>query len=303
MTITINKAYVQSFEGNLRMLSQQGQSLLRQFVTEKHESSLMHNWDRLGKGNARAKTSARMVSPAGGDQAGGAGTTAQLLFSRRRTSCTTFDAGEIIEAEDPSMMLADPTTPITATLANAMKRKVDDIIISAANDPAIDGDGVAQAFPAGQIVGSATTIISVDLLLSVQQLFLANDVDPDEEKILVISPTQYRTLMNIDKVTHADYQMQKALATGYLPNFLGFTHTIISNRLGNTTTPPTAGQIYCLAFTRKGIGLHIAKDIWAEVGQRTDLSFAWQLYTAMTMAAVRVEDEHVCRIWLKDAQS
>lgn len=303
MPITINKAYVQSFEDNLRLISQQGKSLLRQFVTEKHESSLMHNWERIGKVSARAKTSARMVSPAGGDQAGGAGTTAQALFSRRRTSVATFDAGEIIEAEDPSQMLADPTTPITATLANALKRKVDDIIISAANDSAIDGDGATVTFPAGQIVGGATTIISVDLLLSVQQLFLSNDVDPDEPKVLVISPVQFRTLMNIDKVTSGDYQAQQALATGYLPNFLGFAHTIISNRLGMTTTPPTAGQIYCMAFTAKGIGLHIAKDIWAEVDRRVDLSFAWQLYTAMSMAAVRVEDEHVVRIHLKDAQS
>jgi hypothetical protein len=200
-------------------------------------------------------------------------------------------------------MLADPTTPVTSSLANAMKRKIDDIIISACNDPAVDGAGNSVNFPAGQIIGSSSTIISLDVLLSVQQQFLANDVDPDEEKVLIISPTQYRTLMNIDKLTNADYQALKALSTGYLPNFLGFHHIVLSNRLNNTTTPPGAGQIYCLAFTRKGIGLHIAKDIWAQVAQRADLSFSWQLYTAMSMGAVRVEDEHVIRIFLKDAQS
>jgi len=303
MAITIDNAYIQSFEGNIRLLSQQGESLLRRFVTEKHIGSEAHNWDRLGTATARAKTSARMVSPAGGNGSGAVGSTDGLAWTRRKTLTKTYDAGEVIEAEDPSQMLADPKTPVTIALANAMKRKVDDVIISACNDPALDGDGNSVDFPTGQIVGGATTIISVDLLLSVQQLFLTNNVDPDEPKILVISPVQFRTLMNIDKLTSSDYQMTQALATGYLPNFLGFQHCIISNRLGNTTTPPTAGQIYCLAFTQRGIGLHISKDIWSKVGERTDMSFAWQLYTAMSMAATRVEDEHVVCIHLKDAQS
>lgn len=303
MTITISNAYVQSFEGNIRLLAQQGNTLLRNYVNEVHDESLKHNFDMLGKATARAKSSARMASPAGGNTTGGVGTSGQLAWTRRATSVVSYDAGEQIEAEDPSKMMADPNAPIAVALANAMKRKIDDVIISACNDDALLGDGTTSALPAGQIVGGATTIISVDLLLSVQQLFMANDVDPDEERCLVISPVQYRTLMNIDKLTSADYQALKGLATGYLPNFLGFHHVIVSNRLGNTTTPPTSGQIYCLAFTRRAIGLHIAKDIWARVDPRVDMSYAWQFYTAMTMGAVRVEDEHVVRIHLKDAQS
>jgi hypothetical protein len=303
MAISISNAYVQSFESNIRLLAQQGNTLLRQYVSEVHDESLMHNWDMLGSATARAKSSARMASPAGGDQTGGVGTSDQIAFTRRRTSVVSYDAGEQIEIEDPSKMMADPTSSITTALANAMKRKIDDVIISACNDPVTSGAGATVNFPSGQVVGGATSIISVDLLLSVQQLFMTNDVDPDEERVLVISPVQYRTLMNIDKLTSADYQALKGLATGYLPNFLGFHHVVISNRLGNTTTPPTAGQIYCLAFTRRAIGLHIAKDIWARVDPRVDMSYAWQFYTAMTMAATRVEDSHVVRIHLKDAQS
>lgn len=303
MAISIDNSYVQTFQSNVRLLAQQGDTLLRKFVTEVHNQSESHNFDMLGTAAARAKTSARMVSPAGGSSSGGVGTTTQLAWTRRKTLIKTYDSGEQIEQEDPRQMMIDPNAPITRSLAQGMKRKVDDILISAANDPVLDGDGNSVAFDTGQVVGGATTIISVDLLLSVNQLFMENDVDPDEERVLVISPVQYRTLMNIDKLTSADYQALKGLATGYLPNFLGFHHVIISNRLGNTTTPPTAGQIYCLAFTRRALGLHISRDIWAEVAPRPDMSFAWQFYTAMSMAATRIEDSHLIRIHLKDAQS
>lgn len=303
MAISIDNSYIQTFESNARLLTQQGDTILRKYVQEKHEQSESHNWDMLGSAEARAKSSARMASPAGGNTTGGVGTSGQLAWTRRKTTVATFDTGEQIEAQDPRQMMIDPNAPITRTLANALKRKMDDIIISACNDAATLGDGTTSALPAGQIVGGATTIIDLDLLLSVQELFLSNDVDPDEERVLVISPVQYRTLMNIEKLTSADYQQLKALSTGYLPNFLGFHHVVLSNRLGNTTTPPTAGQIYCLAFTTRAIGLHIAQDLWARVSERPDMSYAWQFYMAMTMAAVRVEDTHVVRIHLKDAQS
>lgn len=303
MAISIDNAYIETFQANVRMLAQQGDTLLRRFTTEVHNQSEAHNFDMLGQAAARAKTAARMVSPAGGSGSGAVDSTDQLAWTRRKTLIKTYDSGEVIEQEDPRQMLIDPNAPVTRALANAMKRKIDDVIISACNDAALNGDGDSVAYDTDQVVGGATTIIDLDLLLQVQELFLSNDIDPDEEKVLVISPTQYRTLMNIEKLTSADYQSLKSLATGYLPNFLGFHHIVLSNRLGNTTTPPTAGQIYCLAFTRRGIGLHIAKDIWANVAPRPDMSFAWQFYTAMSIAATRIEDSHVVRIHLKDAQS
>ena len=303
MAISIDDVYVETFEENIRIATQQGESKLRNFVEEVHNASESHKFDILGKAEARAKTSARMASPAGGNSTGGVGTTDGLDWTRRKSAPKTFDAGEQIEVEDPRQMMKDPSSKITKVLANAMKRKIDDIIISACNDPALDGAGNSVAFPTSQILGSATTIISTDLLLEANQLFLENDVDPDEQRVLVISPTQQRTLLNEEKITSADYQAVKALSGGYMPNILGFNHVILSNRLGQTTTPPTAGQIYCLAFTTSAIGLHVPQDIWAKVAERPDMSFAWQFYTAMMMGAVRIEDEHVIRLHLKDAQS
>jgi hypothetical protein len=300
MAITIPAAYIETFESNVRQLAQQKISRLRNSVTEVNKQSEKHNWDRLASSTARLKSSARMVSPAGGNGSGAVGSTDGLNWTRRKSLIQTIDTGEVVERSDISQTLIDPKSNVTQNLVKNMYRKMDDILISACNDPSRDGAGAAIPLPASQQIGGAATIISLDTLFEVQEILASADVDPDERKCLVIGPTQQRTLMGILEVTSADYQEKKALATGYLPNFMGFD-IIVSTRLGQTTTPPTAGEIYCLAFTDKAIGCHTARSMSATAAERPDMSFAWQTYADMDLGAIRVEDAHFVQIHLKDA--
>lgn len=295
MAITISNAYIETFENNVRHLSQQMRSKLRGFVTEVNKQSETHNFDRLAASSARQKTSARMVSPAGGDGSGAVGSTDGLVYSRRSTVIRTFDTGEVIEPENLVQMLIDPKNASTQNLVLNMMRQVDDIIIGAATSDANDGAGGTVSFPAGQVVGDGDGEIDIDTVLQVQEIFDSNDVDPDEPRCIVIGPKQKRALMNLIQVTSNDFQAVKALSTGYLPNFLGFDW-VVSNRLN----VPAADQIDCLAFTPKAVGLHVAGDITSRVAERPDMSFAWQVYLMLHMDAVRVEDEHIVKLHLAD---
>jgi hypothetical protein len=295
MAISIPAAYVETFEATVRQLAQQKNSRLRMCVSEINKQSETHNWDRLGASTARAKTSARMVSPAGGNGSGAVGATDGLAWTRRNTTIATYDTGEVIEKENIVQMLIDPKSATAENLVMNMQRKIDDIIIAAATAAAGDGAGGTVAFTTGQTIGDYSTEIDLDTILQVDELFVTNDVDPDEERYFVIGPKQRRKLMQLIEVTSSDFQAQQALATGYLPNFMGF-NWIVSNRLN----VPAGDQLDCLAFTKKGIGLHVAGDITTEVAPRPDMSFAWQIYMMLNMAAVRVEDEHVVRFKAAD---
>lgn len=295
MAITIPAAYIETFESTVRQLAQQKKSRLRMCVSEVNSQSEKHNWDRLAASTARAKTSARMVSPAGGNGDGGVGDTDGLTWTRRNTVIAPYDTGEVIEQENIVQMLIDPKNASTENLVMNMQRQVDDLIITAATAAAADGAGGTVAFTAGQEVGDYSTEISLDHILEVDEIFQENDVDPDEPKYFVIGPKQRRKLMQLVEITSSDFQQQQALATGYLPDFMGF-NWILSNRL----LVPSTDQLDCLAFTKKGIGLHVAGDINSRVAERPDMSFAWQVYLMLQMAAVRVEDEHVVRFKAAD---
>jgi len=192
-------------------------------------------------------------------------------------------------------MLIDPKSASTENLVMNMMRQVDDIIIDGALKDAKTSGGADAAFPSTQIVGDYSAEISLDMVTEVDEKFQANDIDPDEERYWIIGPKQRRKMLQLVEVVSGDYQASKALATGYLPNWMGF-NWILSNRLN----VPLADQLDNLVFTKKALGLHVAGDIRSRVAERPDMSFAWQVYMMMNMDCVRVQDEHIVHAKVKD---
>lgn len=289
MAVTISNAYIQTFERTVRQLAQQGVSRVRPYVTERSENSQKHNWDRLGKGAAVQKVATLVATPA-----------QQLAWSRRVSIAQTWHAGEAVEQEDIVQMLIDPNSAVAENLAMSMRRAMDDIIITAATGNATDGAGGAVAFPAGQLIGDGTTPISFDMVTAVQELFMTNDITPDIEKVFVVGPTQVRKLMQLTEQTSADYVQRQALqtlsSTGIVPNWMGFTW-VMSTRL----LVPLAGQLSCLAFTKRALGFHVPRDITVRVQEDPSVSFAWRLYAYATAGATRVEDEQIVHVKVKNS--
>lgn len=285
-TITIDNAYIYTYEQNVRHLAQQGVARLRNYVMEKGEQGINHHWERFGAATATQKTAARTATPS-----------ADQVWSRRVSVAQTWHTGHTSELEDPVQMLVDPNSTITKAQAMAMKRAVDDIIITACDADALDEDGSSVAFDSviTQTIGDGTDEFSVDMAKETLEKFMSHDIDADVPKVIVIGEKQMRSLLMDNEVTSGDFQPTQALATGYLPNFLGFDW-VVSTRL----PAPAADQLYCFAFTPYALGLQVNRDISSLVAQDPSLSFAWRIYSYMTMGCVRVEDEHIVRIHVAD---
>jgi hypothetical protein len=284
MANTVSNAYVSTFEANVRFLAQQKGSKLRQYCQYRGEKSKNHNWDRVGKLTAVTKAGRAVASPVN-----------DTPYSRRTDAQVTKHAGDLIEPEDFVQMMSDPASNTTVAISYAMGRAMDALIIAAATGNAVDGAGANVAFnnggtPAGtQLVGDGTSAITLDLVAQVTQLFMLNDIEPEQGKVFVVGPVQVRQLIEMEKATSTFYVNAKALAeSGMVKNWMGYTW-IFSNLL----TVAAAGTLDCLAFSEMALGLHLTKDIWAQAQQDPSRSFAWQIYSAFTGGAVRVEDEHL----------
>lgn len=285
MAITISNAYIQTFENNVRHLAQQKEAKMRGKGQTKNESSQKHNWERLGTLDASEKTSARTATP---EQ--------DAEWTRRVSLAKTYHIGTSTELEDPVQMLVDPNSNLTRAVAAGMNRKFDDVFFEAATADALQGDGSTSAFPAGQVIGTGAEVMSFDLVTQVQEHFMKNDIDPDVNKYFVVGPTQVRKLMQLTEQTSSDFvSAQRLLSYGIVPNWMGFTW-INSTRL----LSPAGGQISCLAFTDMAMGTNINLDISAKVAQDPSISFAWRIYSHMTLGSVRVEDEQIIHCLLKD---
>jgi len=285
MVPTIDQAFIEEYEDNVRHLSQQMETRLRPHVYEVSSGGEAYNFERLAPTDAVEKTARRVPTVYVDD-----------VWSRRVAQPKTFNHTMTIEHEDRVQMLVNPDSNYAMNQAMAMNREMDKLIIAACSGTALDGDGAAVALPATQIIGDGTTPITFDLVTQSQEQFMKDEIMPDEYKVMIVGPTQVRKIMQLTENTSSDYVQASALQQyGIVPMWMGYTW-IVSNLL----EAPAGGQLYCLAYTMKGIGLAVNQDTFTRISENPALSYAWQVFSQWTMGAVRVEDEHVQLIHVAD---
>ena len=314
----IDQAYIQTYESNVRHLAQQGSTLIRPKEMEVHDQSESHNWETMTQYPTNDQASAVGAAtpfegafqfPADDDDRLGVQTKTSRLqdtpdvrpyFQKRRSLVATYDHGTSSEQEDIVQTLIDPNSNMALAQANAMKRKVDDLIVARMFDDmyikGFEGTGTTVSFPTTQIVGDGSAPISFDITTEICEIFLKNDIDPDVRKCMFIGPTQMRKLLQLTEATSADYINAKALAgSGYISNWMGMDW-VVSNRLNI----PGVNEIDCFCLTDRALGLHVARDISTKVAEDPSKSFAWRIYSYMTMDCVRVEDQQIIKVHLAD---
>jgi len=285
MGASIDTVYIQTYENTVRHLAQQGITRLRPWVQERSVQSEGHNWERIAQATATQKTTRKQATPDNDTQ-----------WSRRKSIPVTYNVGDVTEQEDIVQMLVDPNSNYARAHGMAMRRAHDDEIISAAVGDSRDGAGNAVTFPVAQVVGDGTTAITYDIVTATSEKFMNNDIDPDEEKVFVISPAQCRKLLQLTEATSGDYNAMRPLTSkGYVESWMGYTW-VVSTRL----LSPAGGEVDCFAMTKRALGLQMNKDIWTRVDEDPSISFAWRVYAASSFGAVRVEDEQIVKVHLNE---
>lgn len=276
----LSPIYQRDFEANLRSLSQQRGSKLRQYTVERNAPD-MHLWDRIGSMTAVART------------AGGATADTAVALTRRRSKPSDFEVSNLVDPTNIAQAARDPRSDVLREHANAIGRKFDEIIIAAALGSTEDEAGTPTVFPVGQSLGGAAQAFDFAFITSVNEKFWLNNVPQDEEKIFIIRPNGAKRLLQLTQATSSDYVMAQALASkGIVENWLGYTW-IVSTSPAITNVATT--QYYYVAMTKRAIGLHVTKDVWSRVVESSEKSFAWRIYSAFAAGATRIEDEHVVR--------
>lgn len=287
MATDIDKVYISTFERTLRHLAQQGITRLRPYVTERGTNGKDHGWERLSASSSTSKAAGLVATPSTGG-----------TYSRRLSIAATEHAGDHTQQEDIVQMLIDPNSNQAMSLAMAIRRAWDTKILAAATGSATDGDGDPVVYDtANQQVDGTGSTITFDLVTQVIEKFLENDIELDIPKVFVVGPKQVKKLMQLTEQTSADYVHRESLqtlsTTGIVANWMGFTW-IMSTLLNiDAGTPPT---IDCIAFTKRGLGMQMNRDMLVRVAEDPTQSFAWRIYCATTFGVVRTEDEHV--VWL-----
>jgi len=282
MSIEITTAFVEQYKSNVFHLAQQKGSRLRDTVKLETVNGKSHFFERIGSVAAEKRTSRHADTPR-----------MDTPHSRRKVTMDDYDWADLIDNEDKVRMLISPQSEYAMAGAWAMGRAMDDSIIAAASGNAYGGvsGGTTLALPAGQKIVHGSAGLTLAKLITAKETIDASDVDPDEERYMIVSAKQMSNMLNIEKITSADYASVKALVQGQLDTFMGFRF-IRTERLGLDGD----GNRSVLAFCRSAIGLAVGADISTKISERADKNYATQVFLSMTIGATRVEDEKVVEI-------
>lgn len=296
MSFQVTNAFVQQYQDNMYMLSQQRGSRLRDAVMVQEgvvgESVL---FDQFGSSEAQEITNRHGDSPLN-----------STPHDKRKASMRDFDWGDLVDKLDQAKTLNDPSNKYVMAGSAAMGRKIDDVIIGEVFGTAYTGKtgSTAVTFPSSQQVavnswaygtGSGNAGLTISKLIEAKVILDGNetgDTSPEDDPFyFAASAKQLGNLLATTEVTNSNYNTVKALVQGEIDTFMGFKF-IRTERL------KTDGSAYrrCIAWRKSGIALAIGADVMAEIAPRADKRFSTYVYFCMSLAAARMEEKKVVEV-------
>lgn len=294
MSIEVTKAFVEQFNDNVIILSQQMESRLRGAVRSKPITGDAAYFERIGATNMSVRSSRHEPT-----------VLVSTPHSRRRVSTSDFVWADMVDKNDENKMLISPASSYAQNAAAAANRKMDDLIIAAATGDAISvtsslaATTSTVALPAGQIVdddfGTTDSNLTVPKLIEAKRILRKNEIMKGEKLYCVLNASAEAALLNTLQFTSRDYTDRPALQNGEVVSFMGFTF-IQSERILGTADGTGTDPVLVLAFTESAIGLAVGQDVITSIDRRPDINNGLQIHLSMTMGATRIEDEKMVSI-------
>lgn len=236
MSNTLSTVAVTEFDSMVKH-AYQNASLLRNAVTVRNNVvGDTYKFRSMGKGTASARgTTQTDVTPM------------NVQHDLITATLANYVAPEYTDIFDQAEVNFDEKQELAKTIAGALGRRLDDIVISAMD----------AATPAATVGVGTTALAATDLIDAKVELVKGGVGSAD--LYCAISGAGLAGLLADEKVSSADYQNVKALVNGEVNTFAGFNVIVIEDRTvgGLTTTSDvTAGY----AFAKDAIGLAIGVD-------------------------------------------
>lgn len=288
MSVQITNAFVDMYKANVYHLTQQKGSKLRRAVRVENITGKSAFFEQIGATSARKRTSRHSDTPR-----------MDTPHARRRVTTESYDWADLVDGEDQIRMLIDPCSQYAEAAAMAMGRAMDEEIVRAADAVAYTGvDGsTSTAYSTAMTVAvtvrgpgvtSANLGLNVAKILEAAEKLGSQDVDPDEEKYMILNSRQVKSLLNDSRISSSDYNVVKPLVEGQVSKFGGFT-MIPCNRI--TTDSNSYDKV--LYWAKGGMLLGLGKDINTKIGERADKNYACQVFGSMDIGATRMEEVRV----------
>jgi len=284
MPESIEQAFVQQFDTQIRIESGQSESRLMRAVTDRGtitgESFTANMLD--DDGSLLDENSTRHGDTVWSDV---------THLTPLATMLDYYKALPVDRADEPKL-LANPSGSYMDLLIRNRNRRCDKIIYNASRGTQVLKDGSTEALPSTQKIAHGSAGMTKAKLIECKKIFRSNEVDEHEGEELFITydSKTLEDILNDTTLTSADFLAVKMLQNGDVSGkWLGFTWIPYESIYNDGTT------YYNVAWAKSGIQFG-SGFVEGNVQRRGDKKDTMQVSMAASYGALRTEAKRVVEI-------
>jgi hypothetical protein len=278
MAVSLSNAFVTLFDAEVKQ-AYQGVAKLVPAVRQRRgvEGSTV-KFPKVGKGIATARVPQSDVTPM------------NVGFSTVTATLQDWNAAEYSDIFSQAKVNFDERNELVKVVANAIGRRQDQLILNALA-------ASSTSLIVTEDEGGTDTGLNVAKLRAAKKSLDKNNV-PMDNRHMIIHANSLSSLLAETAVTSADFNTVRALVSGELNTFLGFTfHTIGDRDEGGLPVASSERKLW--AFHRDAIG-------YAEgIAPRTEINYipektSWLVNAVFSAGAIAIDAEGIVEIQTTD---
>lgn len=249
MSKNLTNAAVQEFDSEVKH-AYQARGKLRNTVTVRtNVTGDAYKFAGTGKGLANQKATQADVTPM------------DISYNRPTATLENWNAPEYTDIFDQATVNFDEKSELAETIADAITRREDQIIIDAMDA------GTYSAAPAGDsAVGllidlTATNALTVAALRQANTKGLTKRGVPSTDRTIALSADSLDQLLATTQTTSSDFNTVKALVQGEIDTFLGFKFMVIETREEGGLPGDETTAVASFCYHKKAIGYAVGLDM------------------------------------------
>ena len=234
MAIQLSTAFVTLFDAEVKQAYQASAKLRPAIRVRSGVEGSTYKFPKIGKGVAQVRIPQSDVTPL------------NVTYGQVTATMSDYIAAEYSDIFMQAKVNFDERRELVQVVSNAIGRRQDQLIIDALVSSSTSNT-VASS------IGGANTNMNLDKLIAAKKALDAKNV-PMDNRHIVIHANNLAGMLGETKVTSSDFNSVKALVSGEINTFLGFTfHTLGDRDEGGL--PLSSGDRKVYAFHRDAIGM------------------------------------------------
>ena len=279
MSVQLSNAFVTLFDAEVKQ-AYQGKAMLVGAVRQRSgvEGSTV-KFPKVGRGVATPRITQTDVTPL------------NVGFSNVTCTLQDWNAAEYSDIFSQAKVNFDERSELVQVLGNAIGRRQDQLILDALT--AATGTGTVV----NDIGGTDTNLNVAKLRDAKRQLDRANV--PPEGRHIILHASGLASLLSETAVTSSDFNTVKALVSGEINTFLGFTFHVMGDRTEGGLIIDGSLDRTCFAFHKDAIG-------YAEgIAPRTEVNYipektSFLVNSVFSAGAVAIDAEGIVKITARE---